>query len=125
MAYQKFTVESLGILDGGRIKEAIEQAIKRAELDCKDRPLVKEARTVSLQIHFQPKVDEGGDLGIIDVSFDVVEKAPKRKSRIYEMATKRGGLFFNEMSPEDVAQTTLDDAPRPKGVSNASWCTTA
>ena len=42
----------------------------------------------------------------------LVFSAPARESRSYNMRAKNRGLLFNELSPEDVDQMTIDDAPR-------------
>lgn len=122
MAYEKFDPQSLMELDGGRIREAMCQALARVEADMHDRPGVKSARKLTLTITFKPAMDEEGNLDGADVSCQVQESIPKRSSRAYAMrASKNGGLFFNEHSPENPNQRTIDEGaadPR-KGVTNA------
>lgn len=110
MAYEKFDPQSLLELDGGRIREAMCQALARCEADMHDRPGVKGARKLTLEITFKPVMGEDGDLDGADVTCQVKESIPRRSSRAYAMrADKRGGLFFNEHAPENPNQRTLDE----------------
>ena len=119
MSVQKLSLEALAEMDGGRIAEALAQALRRCEADCKDRPAVKATRSVSLQIKMVPVCDDG-ELDSVNVAFEINDKLPKRSSKSYNMRAVRGGLVFNDLSPEDVDQMTLDMVPAPKEVeSNA------
>jgi len=113
MALEKFTLATLAEMDGGRIKEAFEQAVNRCRYDCEDRPAVDGARKVTLVVTMEPLANDAGDLGSVDVSFDLQEKLPKRGSKTYNMQAVAGGLLFNELSPDEVKQKTLDMAPKP------------
>jgi hypothetical protein len=120
MGLQKFDMETLTELDGGRIRTAFEQAMKRLEHDCKDRPNVKAARKLELVITMTPLPDDAGDLDSVDVKFRVKDSVPKRESKAYNMRAVPGGLLFNELSPDDVRQQTLDMAPKPAPVKEAT-----
>lgn len=113
MALEKFTLATLAAMDGGRIKEAFEQAVNRCRFDCEDRPAVEGGRKVTLCVTLEPIPDDSGELGSVDVSFDLTEKLPKRASKTYNMQAVTGGLLFNELSPDEVKQKTLDMAPKP------------
>jgi hypothetical protein len=108
MVMEQFSLESLNSIDEGRIREAVNAALKRCDVDCRDRPALKDARKVTIEISLEPQVGDTGDLHSVDVSFSVSDKQPKRKSRTYNMASVPGGLLFNERSPEDIKQGTLD-----------------
>lgn len=110
MPLKKFDFSSLIDLDGGRVKTAVELAIKRCELDCSDRPGLKKARRVSLNIDITPVIGEEGNLESCDLVFQVVDTTPKRTSKVYNMKATGQGLLFNEMSPEDHGQLTFEDA---------------
>lgn len=110
MALEKFTLKTLAEMDGGRILEAFEQALNRCRYDCEDRPAVKGARKITLVVSMEPIADDSGDLGSVDVSFDLNDKLPKRGSKTYNMQAVTGGLLFNELSPDEVKQKTLDMA---------------
>jgi hypothetical protein len=119
MGIERFDLGSVSKLDSGRIKEAWEQALKRCMDDCKDRPAVADPRKVQLLATVSPVVGDNGELESCDVHFQIADAVPKRKSKIYNMKSKGGALFFNELSPEDIHQRTLDDAPKMKAVSHA------
>lgn len=122
MAYEKFTMQTLLGIDGGRIREAFEMTLAQCEQDMADRPGVRAARKVTLTITLTPDTDEEGNLCASTVGFDVKSSMPKRKSRDYAMRAEPGrGLWFNEYAPENPAQRTIDegrDDPR-KAVHNA------
>ncbi len=112
MALEKFTLATLADMDGGRIRAAFEQALKRIEADCKDRPAVKTGRRLELVLTMTPIADYG-ELDSVDVTFKIRESVPKRESKAYNMQAVAGGLLFNDASPEDVRQKSLDMAPKP------------
>ncbi len=109
MAVEKFELASLVTIDGGRIREAFEQALKRCRDDCHDRPGVAKVRKVSLVATLAPVCAPDGSMGSCDVQFEIDDSLPKRVSPSYNMKAARGGLLFNELSPDDVNQGTLDD----------------
>lgn len=114
MAIEKFELRSLSTMDGGRIREAFEQTLKRCRDDCHDRPGVAKARKVTLIAMLVPVCDPDGSMASCDVQFEIDDSLPKRVSPNYNMRAVRGGLLFNELSKDDVRQGTLDDAPGPK-----------
>lgn len=119
MAIERFNLGSLSALDGGRVREAFEQALKRCEADCKDRPALKDPRRVSLTATITPVVGDDGNLESCDVQFQIVDSIPKRKSKVYNMKSTASGLLFNELSPEDINQRTLDEASGPRSIADA------
>lgn len=119
MAIAKFELGSLSTIDGGRISAAFEHALKRCEMDCKDRPATNKARKVTLVAELVPVCSDSGDLESVDVSFQIKDTVPTRESASYNMKAVAGGLVFNELSKDDINQLTLDDAPKPKGMTNA------
>lgn len=114
MALEKLTLASLATMDGGRHAAAFEQALTRARFDCEDRAAVKGARRIALVVSLIPRADDNGNLERVHVEFALDEKHPKRQSRSYSMQAVHGGLVFNELSPDDVRQGTLDMAGKPK-----------
>lgn len=116
---EKFQLTSLAVLDQGRVREAFEQAMRRLEADCKDRPNDPANRKVSLHMTMVPVANESGELESCNVQFQIVDQIPKRKTKVYNMKSTRGGLVFNELSPEDIRQGTLDDVPAPRSAANA------
>lgn len=114
MSIEKFDLGSVAKIDEGRIREAFEQALKRCMDDCKDRPAVGDARKVQLLATLTPLVGEDGAMESCDVSFQISDSVPKRKSKLYNMKSKGNSLYFNELSPDDIRQRTLDDVDGPK-----------
>lgn len=117
MALEVFNLLAAAHIDNGRLNVAIEQELKRCTDDCIDRPMVRAARTITLQFVITPCED--GDT--VDVDFRIHGKLPKRQSRSFNMQPAQGGLLFNELSPEAVKQATLDMAQKnaPKVVQGA------
>ena len=123
MSRDTLTIESLGTIDGGRVKLAWEQALQRLQQDCLDRPRLKDARKLNLAVLIVPKMDdeaeEGSALESCDVQFVLTEALPKRRTKVYDMSVAPGGLVYNEQAPERAGQRTLDEvmgdelAPRP------------
>jgi len=113
MALEAFTLATIAEMDGGRIRAAFEMALRRLEADCKDRPGVESARKLALVPHMTPVCD-GGDLDSVNITFKITDTVPKRESKSYNMQAVPGGLLFNDASPEDVRQGTLDMARKQK-----------
>lgn len=120
MALEKFELGTIDKIDNGRIREAFDQAMRRCEADCKDRPAVKDDRRVRLEVTMSPVIDPDGAMESCDVQFQIVDSVPKRKSKVYNMASTRAGLFFNELSPADAHQGTIDQAPKPERLHDVS-----
>lgn len=116
MALEKFSLATIADMDGGRIRAAFEQALRRIEADLKDRPGVKGARKLELVLDLKP-VGEEGELDSVNVTFRIKDNVPKRESKAYNMQAVPGGLLFNDASPEDVRQKTLDMTPKPSAQS--------
>lgn len=121
MVLLDFNLNSLGELDSGRVGVAFEQALSRLISDLRDRPGDGAKRNLTLDIAMTPVVDDGGNLTSAKVQCLVKDKIPTRKSRVYDMQATRKGLHFNELSPDDHRQLTIDDAGGPQqAVSNGS-----
>lgn len=113
----KLDLAALLEIDGGRVRIAFERALAECQGDLKDRPGLKKARKLTLTCSFSPQPEEGGrELEMCDVRFSVKVDIPKRESKVYSMKAGRGGLVFNEDSPEDVNQATLGFGPKPTDV---------
>ena len=111
MALEKFGAGAIATIDGGRIGVAIDQAIDRARRDCFDRPGLEKPRKVTIEITILPVLGEK-DLDSCNVVMAIKESIPGRESRGFNMRAGKDGLLWNELSPEDVAQTTIDPTPK-------------
>lgn len=118
MAIQKFELEALTTIDGGRINAAFQHALARCEADCRDRPGTAKARKIALVVTMTPLCDDSADLESVNVHFQITDSIPKRESKVYNMKAHPGGLLFNELAPEDVRQGTIDE-PQPRSLTNA------
>ncbi len=110
MALQEFKVASLATIDDGRVAAALTDELRRAVKDCLDRPAEKKPRRVALVFEIKPGfVDDTGDCEEVKVSHALRNSLPARRSREFSMMpSKNGSLRFNDMSPGDVRQMTLD-----------------
>lgn len=108
MALEKFSLGALASMDGGRIATAFQQALDRLRYDCEDRPSIKGARKVQLSVSLTPVATDSGELESVDVDIQMNERLPKRSSKSFNMEAVAGGLLFNELSPDEVKQKTLD-----------------
>jgi len=107
VAIEKFELASVAKMDMGRIRSAWDREMRLAREDCVDRPALKKARKVILVATLTPS--DGEDAELIDVQFEIDHKLPRRTSRPYQMQVARGRMLFNDLSPDDVAQMTLDE----------------
>lgn len=114
MAVEEFNLEALAKINGGRLAIAFEDLLREAEMDCKDRPALKDDRRITMTFRMAPRVADNGELDTVDMQIEIDRKLPKRRSTKLNMLPVRGGLVYNEMSPSDVHQLTLDMAPSPK-----------
>lgn len=119
MATKRFSLDSLANLDDGRIRAAFELALQRCEHDCKDRPAVMDVRKITLACSIAPVLGPDGEMDSCNVQFQITDTIPKRQSKVYNMLAHRDGLLFNDLSPEDIHQQTLDEAKGPKVVPDA------
>lgn len=110
MALREFKLTDLETFDNGRIAEALAQALRRCISDCHDRPGVTEARVVNLQLAISPQPAEDGDLDGVNIQFQIKDKAPVRKSKVYNLEARRNGaLVYNDLATDNHNQRTLDE----------------
>ncbi len=108
MAMQKFTLDNLNDLDGGKAALAFEHHVRRAALDCMDRPGDDKARTVVLQISLKPVMEPGGDCVEVEAQIHAKSTVPPHKTKAYSFGLRKNGvLVFNPDSPDAVDQKTL------------------
>jgi hypothetical protein len=106
----EFTLESLRELDGGKAQLLFEQHVRRAALDCQDRPGDSAARKVTLTVTIKPVLQDDGDCSEVHGTVDVASAVPKHKTRAYSLGLRRGGkLVFNPDSLGNVNQATFLD----------------
>lgn len=108
MTLKQFDFAALAEIDDQRIATTIDHALERIYADLADRPIVSKERSITLRITLTPIADEKGRLDDVDVALKIVEKVPARESKTYRMAAAHGALMFNEDSPDNPDQQTLD-----------------
>lgn len=114
MAATKLTLASLGDLDKGRVGHCVQNSIEAAVKDCRDRPGLKVARKIIITVMIDPQMDDedelaGNELLDAHVNVEVATKFPSRKSRTYSMGLTKRSAIFNELTPDNVRQATIDD----------------
>jgi hypothetical protein len=115
MPFMQLTIESLKDLDAGRVKAMFDHELKRAVLDCFDRPGDKNARSVVLNLKLTPIIGENGDCDGVAGEFSCKGNVPTRRSKTYEFNVNRNGqLAFSSSSPTDRDQTTIEDIVDPE-----------
>lgn len=106
---EKLSTATLSKLDGGRIDGGFTKAIERAMADCDNRPGLDKARKVTMEFSITPCAGEKGLLETCNVSCKITETLPPRESKTYNMSARPDGLFFQELAPENVHQTTFGE----------------
>jgi hypothetical protein len=107
---QKFTLESLKDLDGGKAGMAFEQHVRRASLDCLDRPGDESARKVTLEAVIVPVRNDDGTCDGVTIQFHSSSAVPKHRTKLYSMALRANGMLaFNPDAPDNVNQSTMLD----------------
>ena len=108
MGRRELKLSTLEDLDGGRVTEAWQQAVKRVIEDCRDRPGVNKPRKILIEMSVTPVVDEAGEFDNVNTQFQIKDTTPDRKSKKYSMDWTRGNqLVFDDMSTEDINQNSL------------------
>lgn len=110
---KRFTLETIGDLDSGKIAAAFETELKRVVDDLADRPGDKSCRRLALEVSFTPDASESGVCDGAKVEFKVKTSVPHRRSREFSMAVNASGsLIFNTEAPDNARQGTLDEVRR-------------
>lgn len=116
MPIVQMTLDSLNQLDDGRAVIAFQHELKRAVLDCIDRPGDKKPRTVSLEFKLTPIVADDGSCEGAMGEFEIKGKVPTRKTKTYSFqVNKQGHLAYSSTSPTNIDQTTFDDVDQSTG----------
>ncbi len=112
MATQRFSLESMDVLEDGRNAESFRRHLARAAADCEDRPGDSKPRVVTLQVEITPVTDKStGAFDSVTVEIATFSKVPPHRSKPYSMSVKAdGGLAFNDLAPDNVHQKTIDDS---------------
>ena len=116
MPLTKLELNSLGELDDGRVLIAFGHELKRAVMDCMDRPGDKTSRTVNMELKLTPVIGPEGQCDSVAGEFQIKSKVPVRKSKSYDFNVNRAGqLIYSSTSPDNIDQTTFDDVDPETG----------
>lgn len=76
-----------------------------------ERPGVGAKRSITLKIDFTPEAGAEGVVESVDMEYVIKTSVPDRISRpITMMPTPTGDLIYNDVSPDQPRQSTLDEA---------------
>lgn len=112
MPVQNLSMENLGDIDDGSVAVAINQALRAAVNDCQDRPSLKKARKITLEISITPVMDKR-DFHQARVEFTIKQTVPSKGLEVVMRPTTRGdGLEFHPTfsdNPDQLEITELDE----------------
>lgn len=119
MPKQTLTLDTMGDIDQGSLRIAVNKALKLATQDLHDRPALDKKRTIALVIELKPELDNNSSqpqLDSVDVSWQVKVSTPAIGSTDVTMKpTHDGQLYFHSDlpdSPDD--ETIMDEADRKR-----------
>ena len=109
---QLLSLETLGNLDRGRVGVAINKGILTLIKDMNNRGSVITPRLLNISVSMKPaSYDEAGDLEQIVTDVTIEARTPKLISSLTTMDINKHSetLTFNDHSPDDPKQGTLDE----------------
>ena len=117
---KQLSLDTLGEMGLGITSKMLEKHIRRAAVDCNERPSDKTARKVTLELQFVPVVcTEDGSCEMVEVSCVCKSRTPDHKSRRFAMKVQANGtLLFNPDSPDNPFQETLLNDPPRDGIND-------
>lgn len=108
---------SLAIMDGGVHNAEFRKRISVVSKDCQDRTGDAKARSITIDIKFEPVVDQNGYVIDTKMHLDIKSKLPAYQSKPYSVGARRRGdqgtFVFNEDSLDNVNQETIDFGDDP------------
>ena len=102
------SVADVGKMDRGVVDVLFSRALAVVQADVEDRPAVKKARKITLEVAFTPVCSTQGTLETVQVETEVKTTTPVNRTRMVSMVLDDDGLKYNEVSPSDVRQGTID-----------------
>lgn len=107
---RELNLDGVAHIGGGTVDVAFSKHMKRAIVDCDDRPGDKNARTITLVVSVRPVMQQDGAVMDVNVECSVSSSIPKHVSKTVECRVKADGrALFNDMNESDVEQMTLDE----------------
>jgi hypothetical protein len=111
-------LEDLAKLDRGTPDRMVREVLQLILADLVDRPALDALRTLTLKVNFKPVSAVEGHLHEIITEVEVSAKIPVKRSPAYSMKPADKGFRYNDLSPDNADQMTLDDVPTGKDKQN-------
>lgn len=109
---KQLTIDTLGDIDDGRVRLAIDRDLEAICKDLMNRPFDSSRRSLTIKIDIIPTPRSDGVLETVDVDVTTVTKVPKRRAQPAKMQIKPSGqvgkFLWNDASQSDPKQMTLD-----------------
>lgn len=107
--FREFT--HIGELDGGKVQESVNIALRHVMESCANLPWVKKARELTIRVRLTP-VASDNELDSVQVVVTVDHKTPCRQSSVTCMGVSRDGrtitgLSYDDLSRGDAHQQTM------------------
>lgn len=101
----------LEALENGAIGEVFTMKLGQLMADVVDRPALEKARKLTVELELTPVSDNSGNLTEVRAAVQVKTTSPAQRTAEVSMkwGAKRGALVWNDESPDDVRQGTLDE----------------
>jgi len=119
MPKETLTIDSMGNIDAGSLRIAVNNALKLLTQDLSDRPVLDKPRTLILKIDMKPIVDTNSNapaLDSVDFAWNVMTKAPAIGSTGGLMKPNHEGLlyFHSDLPDAPDDETIMDQAARKR-----------
>lgn len=101
---------SLGALFDGAIDQKFKAGLKAVLSDLDDRATTEKGRKVTVSVECVPKANDNGDLEEVSLVVEVKTSVPAHRTWAIQAIpnVEEGRFVFNELSPENPHQLTLD-----------------
>jgi hypothetical protein len=98
-------------LDQGAVGEQFKVDLAAVMADVCDRPALKRARKITVELEIEPVAGADGTLRDLNVAVSLKTTAPVSRSQTVSMkwAAKKSALVYNDEAPENADQRTLDE----------------
>lgn len=103
-------MNTIGELDEGRVAVAVDHALAQIANDLEKRPGVDKARKLTITLTMKPQIDSDGLLGSVDIGKTIKTTIPDTQGHITNAKISGREIVWNDASPDDVSQSTLDEA---------------
>lgn len=89
----ELSLENMSQLHGGKMSAQFKMLMKRVIADLTDRPTIKKARKIEMEISITPADINDLDCDHVDVEFHLSTKIPGFSSRPYTMKTHKNDVL--------------------------------